>query len=37
MLDPNEIVEDNKGPELEIFEREVESLSQEQLEQLNVE
>jgi len=37
MLDPNEIVEDNKGPELEIFEQEVESLSQEQLEQLNVE
>lgn len=37
MIDLNEIIEDNEGPEFEKFEQEVESLSQEQLEQLNVE
>lgn len=37
MLDPNEIIEENTGKELEAFEQEVESLTQEQLEQLNVE
>lgn len=37
MLDPNEIIEENAGDELEVFEREVESLTQQQLEQINVE
>ncbi|GEM_PF-2850065 len=37
MIDPTEIVEDNKGPELQLFEDEIEKLSQEQLEKLNVE
>jgi hypothetical protein len=37
MIDLNEIIEDNKGPELTVFEQEVEKLSQEQLERLNVE
>ncbi len=37
MLDPNEIIEEHIGIELEEFENEVENLSQEQLEQINVE
>lgn len=37
MIDLNEIIEDNEGVELAIFEREVEQLTQQQLEQLNVE
>lgn len=36
MLDPNEIIEENKGIELEQFENEVERLTQDQLEQINV-
>ena len=37
MLNLKEIIEENNGPELVIFEEEVSQLSQEQLEQLNVE
>jgi uncharacterized protein (DUF362 family) len=37
MLNPNEIIEENIGTEFIEFEKEVERLSQEQLEQINVE
>lgn len=37
MIDINEIIENTTGPELKVFEREMENLTQKQLEQINVE